>query len=81
MTQAEAMQWFEYRFARGSLNVARRIEQTLAELKLIAVRYMGDKNSKLLDFMPHEQPIFEEEKPASFEDVFAFLKGQSPTEE
>lgn len=75
MTQAEAMAWAEYRYTRGSLNISRRIEQSLAELKLIAVKYMGDKNAKLLDFMPHEQPVYEE--PASFEDVFSMLSQHS----
>ena len=59
MTELEVAQWTEYRYRRGSLNVGRRVEQSIGNA------LAWDFNNKVaahhridpLELMPHEDDI------------------------
>lgn len=51
----EAKLWFAYASRFGSLNIARRLEQELASIKLMLSRKLGNHDSDIWDFMQHEE--------------------------
>lgn len=79
MSLAEARTWVEYRNLRGSLNVGRRVEQVMAEMKLIAVKVAGDKRSRLKDFLHYEEPLTNEpERVATPQDIIRMMTYTPP---
>ena len=67
------MQWAEYRQRRGSLNVGRRIEQSIGNLMAFYHNGKVEAHNRIdpLELMPHEDDIeisFEEQL-AGFVDV------------
>lgn len=66
----EFLVWREYIAKRGCLNVARRIEQEVGQLRFVTARVNGDKQSELRDFLPHEYSSSpDNEEPASFDEI------------
>lgn len=63
----EVQQWAEYRLRRGSLNIGRRVEQTVANMMAIHLNSQIKEQSKKIDpleLMPHEDDVevgFEEQ--------------------
>ena len=63
----EVQQWAEYRLRRGSLNIGRRVEQTVANMMAIYLNSQIKEQSKKIDpleLMPHEDDVevgFEEQ--------------------
>lgn len=63
----EVQQWAEYRLRRGSLNIGRRVEQTVANMMAIHLNSQIKEQSKRihpLELMPHEDDVevgFEEQ--------------------
>ena len=63
----EVQQWAEYRYRRGSLNIGRRVEQTVANMMAIHLNSQIKEQSKKIDpleLMPHEDDVevgFEEQ--------------------
>lgn len=53
MSWQEAMAWSEYRALRGSLNLGRRIECSVALLAQMFNNSRGG-SAKIMDFCPHE---------------------------
>lgn len=65
LSYREVLLWREYYERYGSLNVNRRLEQELAELKMMFAVKLGAKDVDIYDYMPHEDaPVisFEEMK-------------------
>lgn len=65
LTMSEIKQWGEYRRRRGSLNIARRIEQAAANMMAFNYNNKVDKAHWIepLELMPHEDDVI-----VSFED-------------
>ena len=65
LTRLDILQWAEYRYRRGSLNIGRRVEQAVGNM--IAMDINKDRKSEgwvePLTFMPHEDDLV-----VSFED-------------
>lgn len=59
LTMLEINQWAEYRSRRGSLNTARRFEQTAASMMAIHINSQREKEDwiEALELMPHEDDI------------------------
>lgn len=51
---AELNIWKEYRKRRGSLNIGRRVEQSIGNLIATYLGSKGAKDVKAISFMPHE---------------------------
>jgi hypothetical protein len=51
----EARQWAQYIKRHGGLNIAERVEQSAALICSTASRLMGNKNSKVADFIPNRE--------------------------
>jgi hypothetical protein len=70
MSYREALEWGSYIRKHGSLNVCRRVEQSIALLAVAVIRSQGGK-AELIDFMPHaERP---EPEKADIGSVFSML--------
>lgn len=69
MTQAEFMDWVEYREKRGTLHMGLRLEAGFALIATSINRAMGGK-AEMEDFMPHMG------REASIEDVMGILSGK-----
>ncbi|MBO1529654.1 hypothetical protein J3492_00300 [Psychrobacter sp. F1192] len=54
----EIRQWAEYRYRRGSLNVGRRVEQSVANMMSIYINSQGGDIDPL-ELMPHEDDVIE----------------------
>lgn len=67
------MQWAEYRQRRGSLNVGRRVEQSIGNLMAFYHNGKVDAHNRIdpLELMPHEDDIeiSLEEQLAGFVDI------------
>lgn len=67
------MQWVEYRQRRGSLNVGRRVEQSIGNLMAFYHNGKVEAHNRIdpLELMPHEDDIeiSLEEQLAEFKDV------------
>ena len=66
------MQWAEYRQRRGSLNVGRRVEQSIGNLMAFYHNGKVETHNRIdpLELMPHEDDI-----EISFEEQLAELQG------
>ncbi len=53
MSMVEARHWAQYMRRHGGLNVAERVEQSAALICTTAAQLMGNKNVKVLDFIPN----------------------------
>jgi len=62
LTRLEILQWAEYRYRRGSLNIGRRVEQAVANMMSIYINSNGG-DVEALELMPHEDDVI-----ISFED-------------
>lgn len=51
----EARQWAQYIRRHGGLNIAERVEQSAATICTTAAKLMGNKNSKVADFIPNRE--------------------------
>lgn len=54
LSYREVLLWRAYYERYGSLNVNRRLEQELAELKMMFAIKLGAKDVDIYDYMPHE---------------------------
>ncbi len=66
LTLLEIKQWGEYRHRRGSLNIARRVEQAAANIMAFSYNNKVEKEHWIepLELMPHEDDVvisFEEQ--------------------
>lgn len=59
LTMLEVKQWAEYRYRRGSLNVGRRVEQSVANMMAIHINMGRDAADCIepLELMPHEDDV------------------------
>lgn len=57
LTMLEINQWAEYRSKRGSLNTARRFEQTAASMMSVYMAVVHKHEIEPLELMPHEDDI------------------------
>lgn len=59
LTMLQINQWAEYRRRRGSLNIGRRIEQTMANMMAIYINGQRKAEDAIepLELMPHEDDI------------------------
>lgn len=55
LTLVEARQWAVYIRRHGGLNIAERVEQSAALICSTAAQLMGNKNSKVADFIPNRE--------------------------
>jgi len=62
LTRLEILQWAEYRYRRGSLNIGRRVEQAAANMMSIYINSQGGE-VEAIELMPHEDDVV-----VSFED-------------
>ncbi|MDN3397699.1 hypothetical protein QL919_03030 [Psychrobacter sp. APC 3426] len=55
----EVRQWAEYRYIRGSLNVGRRVEQSVANMMAIHINMDREFANHIepLELMPHEDDV------------------------
>lgn len=51
----EARQWAQYIRRHGGLNIAERVEQSAALICSTAAQLMGNKNTKVADFIPNRE--------------------------
>jgi hypothetical protein len=51
----EARQWAKYIQRHGGLNIAERVEQSAALICTTAAQLMGNKKSKVADFIPNRE--------------------------
>lgn len=73
MSLAEARQWSQYRLRHGGLNTAERVEQGVALICATGAQLMGNKNVKVVDFLPNRESN-DELKFATLEDFMNVLK-------
>ncbi|MEL1747385.1 hypothetical protein, partial [Acinetobacter baumannii] len=59
----EIQKWDAYRRKRGSLNIGLRVEEVMAELKLMFASSKGVKGLQIYDYLPH----FDKPAPLTFE--------------
>lgn len=59
LTETEIMQWAEYRQRRGSLNIGRRVEQSIGNLMAFYHNGKVEAHNRIdpLELMPHEDDI------------------------
>lgn len=74
LSMVEARQWADYIRRRGGLNVAERVEQSAALICSTAAQLMGNKNSKVADFIPNRESD-DELKLATPQDFLRVLQG------
>lgn len=55
MSLVEARQWANFIKRRGGLNIAERVEQAAALICSTGARLMGNKQSKVSDFIPERE--------------------------
>lgn len=55
LSMVEARQWAQYMRRHGGLNIAERIEQSAALVCSTAAQLMGNKNTKVADFIPNRE--------------------------
>lgn len=54
LSYPETLLWYAYYQKYGSLNTNRRLQQELAELKLMLAAKLGATDTDLYDYMPNE---------------------------
>ena len=74
LSMVEARQWAAYIKRHGGLNVAERVEQSAALICSTAAQLMGNKRSKITDFIPNREGD-DELKLATPQDFMRVLQG------
>jgi len=74
LTLVEARQWAQYMRRHGGLNVAERVEQAAALICTTASQLMGNKRTKVADFIPNRESD-DELKLATPQDFMRVLQG------
>lgn len=76
MSMVEARQWADYIRRRGGLNIAERVEQAAALICSTGARLMGNKNTKISDFIPNRTAGEDDElRYATPQDFLKVLQG------
>lgn len=55
MSFGEVQHWADYRRRHGGLNIVERVEQSAALICSTVLRSVGNKNSKVADFIPNRE--------------------------
>ena len=55
MSLVEVRQWSQYITRHGGLNIAERVEQAAALICSTGAQLMGNKNVKVVDFIPNRE--------------------------
>lgn len=74
LSMVEARQWADYIRRHGGLNIAERVEQSAALICTTAAQLMGNKRSKVADFIPNRESD-DELKLATPQDFLRVLQG------